>query len=50
MNKACELLKNTSYSISEISMMIGYKDPVVFQKFFKNITGMAPSRYRKTQV
>ncbi len=46
-NKACELLKNSSYSIGEIAMMVGYKDPVVFQKFFKNITGMSPSRYRK---
>jgi AraC family transcriptional regulator of arabinose operon len=46
-NKACELLKNSSCSISEVAMMVGYKDPVVFQKFFKNITGMSPRQYRK---
>ncbi len=46
-NRACELLKKTSYSIGEITHMVGYKDPVVFQKFFKNITGISPSRYRK---
>lgn len=47
-NKGCELLTGSSYTISEISMMLGYKDPVVFQKFFKNVTGMAPRTYRKT--
>ncbi len=47
-NKACELLKNPSYSIAEISSMVGYKDPVVFQKFFKSYTGMSPSKYRKS--
>ncbi|WP_081668277.1 AraC family transcriptional regulator [Butyrivibrio sp. MC2013] len=47
-NRACEILKSTSYPISDVSRMIGYKDPVVFQKFFKNIVGMPPSRYRKS--
>lgn len=46
-NIACELLKTTAYPISEITHMVGYKDPVVFQKFFKNITGKSPRRYRK---
>ncbi|MCR5255216.1 MAG: AraC family transcriptional regulator [Acetatifactor sp.] len=47
-SRACELLENTDYSIGDVSRMIGYKDPVVFQKFFKNITGLSPSRYRKS--
>ncbi|MCR5033568.1 MAG: AraC family transcriptional regulator [Lachnospiraceae bacterium] len=46
-NRACELLEQTSYPIGEIAHMIGYKDPVVFQKFFKNITGVSPRGYRK---
>ncbi len=46
-NRACELLKGTSCSINDVSGMIGYKDPVVFQKFFKKYVGMAPSKYRK---
>lgn len=46
MNKACMLLKDTSISITEVALMSGYKDPVVFQKAFKNTLGISPSKYR----
>ncbi len=46
-NKACELLKDKSFSIEEVANMTGYNDPVVFQKFFKNIMGISPNKYRK---
>ncbi len=46
-NKACELLKDISYSIVEVAGMSGYSDPVVFQKFFKNMMGISPNKYRK---
>lgn len=46
-NKACDLLKNSSYSISDISLMIGYKDYAVFQRYFKKVTGQSPNQYRK---
>lgn len=46
-NKACDLLKNSSYSISDISLMIGYKDYAVFQRYFKKVTGLSPNQYRK---
>lgn len=46
-NKACEFLKDKSFSIAEVANMSGYSDPVVFQKFFKNIMGISPNKYRK---
>lgn len=47
-NRACELLKNPAYLISDISLMVGYKDYAVFQRYFKKIIGISPSQYRKT--
>jgi AraC-like DNA-binding protein len=46
MNKACFLLKEKDISITEVALMSGYKDPVVFQKAFKNTLGISPSKYR----
>jgi AraC-like DNA-binding protein len=46
MNKACNLLKDKSFTVSEVALMSGYNDPVVFQKAFKNTTGISPSKYR----
>lgn len=46
-NKACDLLKNSSHSISDISLMIGYKDYAVFQRYFKKVTGQSPNQFRK---
>lgn len=47
MNRACELLKNPLLSISEVSAAIGYKDPLLFSRMFKQVMLMAPSQYRK---
>lgn len=47
-NRACELLKNPSYSISDISLMVGYKDYAVFQRYFKKVIGLSPNQYRKS--
>lgn len=46
-NKAKELLKNTSYSIQEISALSGYENPLYFSRIFHKQTGMSPSAYRK---
>ncbi len=46
-NKACELLKDSSFSIVEVAGLSGYRDPIVFQKFFKNVMGISPNKYRK---
>lgn len=45
--KAAELLLTSSLSIESICYSVGYKDPFVFTKAFKQITGMSPTRYRK---
>ena len=45
-NKAAELLKSTSLSISDIAMYIGYSDNNYFVKVFKKRYGMTPSAYR----
>ena len=45
--KSAELLLTSSLSVESISYSVGYKDPFVFAKAFKQITGMSPTMYRK---
>lgn len=45
---ACELLNNPELSINEISSLSGYHNASNFNKFFKEITGLTPSSFRKT--
>ena len=42
-----ELLKNTPFSVSEISDRLGYSNQFHFSKAFHKSTGMRPSLYRK---
>ncbi len=46
-NKAKELLRTSSFNISEISTYIGYHNPLYFSRIFKKITGVSPSAYKK---
>lgn len=46
--RAKELLEGTDYSISEISRLTGYEDPLYFSKLFRSQTGISPRQYRKT--
>jgi AraC family L-rhamnose operon transcriptional activator RhaR len=46
--RSCELLKSTTYKISIISEMIGYKDIASFISVFKRNVGTTPSAYRKS--
>lgn len=46
-DKACQLLKETSYPIKEIADLVGFDDYFVFSKAFKKLTGEAPQYYRK---
>lgn len=50
MNYACELLKNSSYSIQQIGEKAGYNDYFYFTRIFKSMTGLSPSRYRAEQL
>lgn len=47
MNKACELMQNTSLSIGDISRSVGYDDPLLFSKIFKKVKEFSPREYRK---
>ena len=46
-NKACELLTETDFSITEISTAVGYSDYRFFNKSFEKITGYTAQQFRK---
>ncbi|MGN0313913.1 MAG: AraC family transcriptional regulator [Fusicatenibacter sp.] len=48
MEAARRLLEETSESIPEISLKLGYTDTEYFRKAFKNHYGISPSRYRQS--
>ncbi len=45
--KACEILKSTSYTIAQVSEMVGYSDPSYFSRIFKNQMGKTPSQWKR---
>jgi AraC-like DNA-binding protein len=45
-NKAWELIKQTDYTIEEISEKVGYSSALSFRRAFKKVVGMPPSVYR----
>jgi AraC family L-rhamnose operon transcriptional activator RhaR len=45
--KSCEILRNTSFKISTVAEMAGYKDIASFVAVFKRNVGHTPSVYRK---
>jgi AraC-like DNA-binding protein len=47
--RACQYLDLTDYSVKEISKNIGIEDPYYFSRVFSKIMGQSPSDYRKTQ-
>lgn len=47
MEKACELLENTSMKLLEISWEVGYENANYFSTVFKKAMGMTPSAYRQ---
>jgi len=46
-DRAVELMENTSLSIGDISRSVGYDDPLHFSKIFKKKKGASPSLFRK---
>jgi AraC family transcriptional regulator, arabinose operon regulatory protein len=46
MQKACQLLDFTKYSIKEIAFTLGFDDPYYFSKRFRTIIGLSPKKYR----
>ena len=49
MNRASELLKDSTMTISEIAESLGYYDASNFRHIFKNYYGMTPQQYRKAE-
>lgn len=49
-NRACQLLGETSQSIADVAESVGIKDRLYFQRFFKKHVGVTPSVYRKQMI
>lgn len=47
LSKAADLLKMSSYSISEIIERVGYENPTYFYKIFEEKYGVTPRKYSK---
>ncbi|MBQ5310721.1 MAG: helix-turn-helix transcriptional regulator [Oscillospiraceae bacterium] len=47
LRRCASMLRSTLMSISEISAVAGYSDPLYFSRRFHNYSGMSPSEYRK---
>lgn len=44
-NEACNLIKNTNLSISQIAVSVGFFDQFYFSRVFKKIKNVPPSKY-----
>ena len=49
LNIACDLLRKTNLSITNVAKGVGYNDPFAFSKIFRKHKGMSPSQYRNEQ-
>ncbi|UGU15863.1 response regulator [Sinomicrobium kalidii] len=47
LKKAEEMIKNTSFSVSEVTYMVGFSDRKYFSREFKKVYGHTPTAYRK---
>ncbi|HJZ39777.1 MAG TPA: AraC family transcriptional regulator [Bacteroidales bacterium] len=45
--RACSLLDNSKWQISDVSRELGFDDQFYFSRTFRKVMGMSPSRYRK---
>lgn len=45
-SRACELLSNRDYTIMEVASICGMNDVSNFSRYFRQCTGVTPSRYR----
>lgn len=46
LKRACQLLRTSSQTLTEISLACGFSDPKYFSKCFKASTGKTPTEYR----
>lgn len=45
--KAKELLSETTFTVSQVSLMCGYDNEEHFMRQFKKMVGVTPTKYRK---
>lgn len=45
--RSCELLDLTDWSIKEICCFVGIRDPYYFSRIFKKMMGISPTQYRR---
>ncbi|MDL2302201.1 helix-turn-helix domain-containing protein [Lachnospiraceae bacterium OttesenSCG-928-D06] len=45
-NRATKLLSDTEYTVSEISSIVGYDNPLYFSRIFKKNMGISPKNFR----
>lgn len=50
MQKAMELLADTTQNIESVADAVGYKDPFGFSKVFKKVVGLPPKDFRKKNI
>lgn len=47
--KACDLLRLTEKTVSEIASLVGYEDDTFFYRAFRRCLGMTPIEYKKNR-
>jgi AraC-like DNA-binding protein len=45
--QACELLKNTNLSITQVAAAVGFSESAHFSRTFQREVGMTPRAYRR---
>ncbi|CAN7389581.1 AraC family transcriptional regulator [Paenibacillus sp. LjRoot153] len=45
MDKAAKMMRDTNLNISEISEILGFKNPFYFSRVFRKVNGISPSDY-----
>ncbi len=48
-SRACALLRTTDFSVTEISMQVGYNSISYFNRSFKKVKSLTPGQYRRFQ-
>ncbi|MDP4098355.1 AraC family transcriptional regulator [Paenibacillus sp. P96] len=46
MKRACEMLREGDYTVSEVAYAVGYQDIPLFSKMFKKTIGLSPKAYQ----
>lgn len=49
MQRACEWLDSSEYSVKQVGLSLGYDDPYYFSRLFKKTVGLSPVQYRESR-